>query len=290
MEIVSLHSQKGGTGKTSIALSLAIEAQRRKLKPLLIDMDLSGTSIKDSIHLKLVNQDQSISEFFRSLVLKNPTDYIATAEIQDLGMGTKEELAVLLGDAQTGIDLMPLVYKENHSQFLRSRVESLINALAKDKLINVVIIDNSPGCWGLGKAVLETVIAGKLTKNNAVTFNGKCILVSSLDLNDIVSCLHLRQKDAQVPYLHVINRSILGDNVDENVKKIADNLDLKGQIDAAYAGYLAHAQTLRKMKVDWVGVEDPDWKSTYHEHVKGIKPPANIAALADKLGWPPHAV
>lgn len=60
MHLVSLHSQKGGTGKTSIALSLAIAAQRRNLKALLVDADLSGTSIRDSIHLTSVAAEQSI--------------------------------------------------------------------------------------------------------------------------------------------------------------------------------------------------------------------------------------
>lgn len=285
MHIVSLHSQKGGTGKTSIALSLAIEAQRRNLRPLFVDADLSGTSVRDSIHLKEVSPEQSINEFFRTPELTDPLKYIARAELLDSVQNIPREISILLGDTQTGLSLMPLVYKENHSQFLRTRIELLINTLAKGKQIDVVIFDNSPGEWGLGKAILETVTKGELRRNSAVKFNGKAVLVSSLDLNDIVSCLHLKNQNSDVSYSHILNRSNNGTDIEANVTRITDNLDQKS-ILSSQSGYATHAQTLRNSKVDWVGAEDSNLVGTYHSHVQGIYAHSNIAELADKLGWP----
>lgn len=287
MQIVSLHSQKGGTGKTSIALSLAIEAQRRNLTPLFVDADLSGTSVRDSIHLKPVTADQSIKEFFLAAELTDPIKYIATAELLDLEHNLPKELSILLGDTQTGLSLMSLVYKETHSQFLRTRIEMLINALDKAGQIDVIIFDNSPGEWGLGKAILEIIAAGELRDNSAVELNGKAILVSSLDLNDIVSCLHLKNENSKkIPYLHILNRSGFGTDVEANVSRIADNLDQKATL-TGQDGYATHAAKLRSDKVEWIGAEDSNLAGTYQAHVKGIHVPANISELANKLGWKP---
>ncbi len=52
-KIYSIHSQKGGVGKTSIALAIAgFEAVFNNKKVLLIDADLTGTSIKEIVKSK----------------------------------------------------------------------------------------------------------------------------------------------------------------------------------------------------------------------------------------------
>jgi cellulose biosynthesis protein BcsQ len=77
-KIYSIHSQKGGVGKTSIALAIAgWEAERNKKKVLLIDADLTGTSIKEVVKRKKNEGKTKPPEYvyINKLILASPGDF-----------------------------------------------------------------------------------------------------------------------------------------------------------------------------------------------------------------------
>jgi len=46
MKVLALATQKGGTGKSSLAVSLAVAAQERSLKVYVVDLDPQATARK----------------------------------------------------------------------------------------------------------------------------------------------------------------------------------------------------------------------------------------------------
>ncbi len=44
-KLITIHSIKGGVGKTSIALCIAALERQRKRRAILVDLDLTGTSL-----------------------------------------------------------------------------------------------------------------------------------------------------------------------------------------------------------------------------------------------------
>ncbi|WP_413612926.1 hypothetical protein [Bdellovibrio sp. HCB-110] len=283
MHIISLHSQKGGTGKTSIALSLVFEALNRGKVPLFIDADLSGTSVRDILHFDApIGAHQSIEDFFLEVgSSRNPIDYLTYVSVLDQLNSQQRRFPILLGRSHSSSKMMPLVYKENHTHYLRSRLEALINSARKHHQIDTIIIDNSPGSWGLSQATKGIIDEGKLKSNTDVTFKGQSVLVSSTDLNDIVSCINLLAQASNDKYTYVVNRSPYSADIAQNGNLIAQRLDAKGQA-MSQPDYLSYAQELRaKNPIKWVSQEDAHLQNIYKQHVQGFRPISNIKQLFD---------
>lgn len=297
MKIVSIHSQKGGTGKTSLALSLAVHAASVGKKPLIIDADLSGTTIKDIIHQEAAHfQNQlSIVDYFLEPFVEDPKKYISTAKIKDLRPnGVSHDIDILFGKANDDYSrVMSLVYKETHTQLLKSKLEHLINSVFKKKenKTDLIIIDNSPGSWGLSRAVLEIVTSEKqcLDINPSAKFEGFPVLVSTVDLNDLLSCLRLRDNESHCPYLHILNKSPHGALISDNATKIGNNLEQKasavGNNTYLVQSSMVKAQQEEKIKFSWVGELNSKRALTYTVHLTEYEPESNIAELSSLVGF-----
>lgn len=274
MDIISLHSQKGGTGKTSIALGLAVESARRQKKPLLIDLDFSGTSLRDIIQLKQGEKVSTIEDYFLDPRKNNPEDYISHAEVVDQRTNTKIDIPVMLDDSSHVYKMMSFVYKENHSAYLEARLEGLIETLAKGNQIQTIILDNSPGAWGLSNAILNIVQRTHIRTNTEIAYRGIPILVSSTDLNDVMSCLNLQNSpgDRHKKYKFVINRSSYTSNpptniVAHNINELSNRLDAKAQPtnDEGTKG-LANLLRTKSIGIDYVFPEDGTMAQMYRAH------------------------
>jgi hypothetical protein len=291
MEIVSLHSQKGGTGKTSLALGLAVEAMRIGKKPLLMDLDFSGTSLRDIVHLKQGEKINTIEDYFLDPRNNSINDYISLAEITDLRTSSKIDISVMLDDSADLKRMMTFVYKENHSTYLESRLEGIIDTLAKAKQIGVIIVDNSPGAWGLSNSVLNIVRRGHIRSNNEIKFNGHSLLVSSSDLNDVMSCVGLQANGGSEhkSYKYVVNRSPYTNDVAKNITEITSRIDQKAE-HTNNEGYKAISQELRAktVNIQYAFPEDASMQQVFRNHFQGFPKSQLIQIQAfakGVLGW-----
>lgn len=288
--LISLHSQKGGTGKTSIALNLALWAKANGKNPLFIDADLSGTSVSDSLHFKVpVEPFQNIEDYFLEVgVKREPSEYFAHASVTDRLSQVEHTIPVLLGKSQSAQILMPLVYKENHTNYLRMRLENLINSARKHFQIDTIVIDNSPGTWGLSQATKAIIDRGELEINSDVKFHGRSILVSSADLNDVISCLNLLAKPAKKKYFYILNRTPYGSDPAANTEQLAARLEQKAGALSFWPQYIQYATEIRTGYVKWAAEENLDIKNLYTNHVTGFTPLPQIENLANQIWNTPH--
>src|SRR6266487_4384978 len=86
--VISIASQKGGTGKTTTSISLAAGLARKGKKVLLIDIDSQANSSKVLLpHYTKIGKDQTI---FTTILQKQPLPVHETA-IANLSIAPEEE-------------------------------------------------------------------------------------------------------------------------------------------------------------------------------------------------------
>lgn len=119
------------------------------------------------MHFKKLPEDEnSLYNFFSDLTPRDPIKYLTTATIE-------RYVSILLGNPQASVELMPFVYKEVQSQYLRSRLEDLFDAVLEAGTTKLIIIDNSPGDWGLSRATREIIESKKLRKGKQRAIDGE---------------------------------------------------------------------------------------------------------------------
>ena len=168
--IYTLHSQKGGVGKTSIAIAIAgLAALHNDKKTLIIDADFTGTSFLDITDMIKNN----LKSTFNDLILANPTNFAAYTPIthknpkiekfekkfcKEISAGNSKIFCMpgstFIEDMQK---IIPLISQEDHLNFFRQRMEDIL-VTATMAGFEVIIIDHSPGLLGLSKASLSMVI------------------------------------------------------------------------------------------------------------------------------------
>jgi hypothetical protein len=170
--IYTLHSQKGGVGKTSIAIAIAgLAAFHNDKMTLIIDADFTGTSFLD-IPDMIVDDKK---EYFNDFILAKPSkfeDYtpITSVKTNEKIKETKKKFcwnvpagdgkifcmpgSALVKDMQK---IIPLISQEDHLRFFRHRLEDVL-VTATMAGFEVIIIDHSPGLLGLSKSSLFMVV------------------------------------------------------------------------------------------------------------------------------------
>lgn len=204
-KIISVESRKGGVGKTTAALNLADLLLEKGYKVLLLDLDITGTSISGSFQNSYWGQrinpikynkdnkkDFNLLSFFKDHFLTGePWPGFSTklsgidgARINVISSDIYTEDGELICDPR-------IIFDELHSfwiiEMLKHICKSFIeecsnnNGSCEDK--TAIVLDNSPGYVGLGKAVHEWLA-------DIGPDIGKFITVSSLDVQDINSCIN----------------------------------------------------------------------------------------------------
>lgn len=203
-KIISVESRKGGVGKTTAALNLADLLLEKGYRVLLLDLDITGTSIsgsfKNSYWGKRINsikdyhdnkKDLNLLSFFKNhFLIGEPwlgfskSSGIDTSRINVISSDIYADNGELICDPR-------IIFDELHSFWIIEMIERICQSFKKECLNNngssnaevAVILDNSPGYVGLGKAVHEWLA-------DIGPENGKFITVSSLDVQDIKSCIN----------------------------------------------------------------------------------------------------
>lgn len=196
-KIYSVESRKGGVGKTTMALTLAKLLVNAGHPVLLLDCDITGTSIApparnssfwNNITNVLTNdkgEDINLLDYYLSNYLKGKADISALLPKDKI---EKKKANVIGSSVYDGSEAsyadVRLLMDEIHSYWL---VEYVFEIACKFAEINsgedvVVIIDNSPGYVGFNKALhLEMAKMGPE--------RAKFLMVSSFDEQDLQSCI-----------------------------------------------------------------------------------------------------
>lgn len=198
----SIESRKGGVGKTTVALNLGAKLLENGYKVLLLDCDITGTSIsicsensdywKDTVHVikKADKKKEAVAvnllDYFKNcyLIGKEETWIKMDGSVFDLSklnvIGTE-----LYDEEKLVIDPRVLM-DELHSYWVITMLQELSDEFSKsgDKNQNTaIIIDNSPGYAGMGRAVHEWL-------SDIGPQYARFLLVSSLDEQDIKSSVY----------------------------------------------------------------------------------------------------
>lgn len=196
-KIFSVESQKGGVGKTTIALNLAKALSEREYEVLLIDCDITGTSIteaashspfwRDMVDVVTVGDKPcNLMQYFEKVYLTGginiEKDLISRISLEKdrfhlIGSEIYDKKEELIIDPR-------LLMDDLHSYWFVGLIQEIAEHFRKkvntDKV--AVILDNSPGYLGIGKSIREWLTS---VGSDFAQF----VLVSSLDEQDVDSTI-----------------------------------------------------------------------------------------------------
>lgn len=164
--IYTLHSQKGGVGKTSIALALAGISAAKGKKTLIIAGDMTGASIAD-----VPGMECEPGSNFNKLILAKPNEFLQLTAIWPAPKGNEptnlelqfcrkmvgHESVYFIPSSAGAADverIVPLISQEDHLHFFRHRIEDILAAAIRSGF-EIIILDHSPGLFGFSKTTLE---------------------------------------------------------------------------------------------------------------------------------------
>ena len=184
IKIYTIHSQKGGAGKTSIAIAIAgLSCILHKQKTLIIDCDLTGTSIIDLFYdVDKNNKAKEKVRYFNNLLLATPLVFENMSKnniekeyfhrISDYNDLYYIPSSPILQDIR---EIAGLISQENELHYFQSRMEDILR-LFVSREIKTIIIDCPPGLFGLSSAMLQISTQDE--------FDIRHLLITSSDRSD----------------------------------------------------------------------------------------------------------
>lgn len=197
--LISVESRKGGVGKTTAALNLGY-LLKEKYHVLLLDIDITGTSIsaiRDSRFwvndTELLEKDDNtinLLQYFANTFLKGEELFEFTVEEDPAKVQVKNNGINVIASELYGEDALllydPSLLLENlHVYWLTKMITGVCDRFEQcfnDGKPCVIILDNSPGFVGIGKAVHDIM-------TDIGPERAKFLTVSSLDIQDLESSL-----------------------------------------------------------------------------------------------------
>ena len=158
MKIVSIHSHKGGCGKTTIALFLARELALRGKRTCLLDLDISAPGVESLVNL--TSGKKYFNEFLEGI---EPVD-----ELSDLEGYLFKYIDTDLQDMKQAVDLFPIgegysterdIGRTVHLEYMMERLLSFLEVLQMQ--YDACIIDNHPSFILVSEMILKDLGSGK---------------------------------------------------------------------------------------------------------------------------------
>ena len=209
LRVFTLHSHKGGVGKTSLATAIAgLESSRRRVKTLLIDADLTGTCILDALNVDAGHARPR--ESFSHVLLADPDRFLGLTQRPRARPGgpTKCQEAwheflyahSFLNRAEPDFhivpspatpaqvrEIIPSLAQEHLLHFYADRFREVLLALTAQGFRSIVV-DLPPGLFGLSESVFGLVsdpcLAAEVQQARASRLEAWPIVVTSADRMD----------------------------------------------------------------------------------------------------------
>ncbi len=194
----SFHSVKGGVGKSTLSTFVAYGLARQGRDVVLIDLDLTGTSLSDVLALEAPRWAEDAIDlrsspgagffdrattlerirerdpreamrlqvpFLNDFLLWSDPDWSTEHDVVPGALswrvkGGPGNLAVIPSSALPA-DLeriIPVIFDEEHAAFLEARIEVLLDALMPAQGERVVVIDTPPTIPGLSRSVMSLAL------------------------------------------------------------------------------------------------------------------------------------
>ena len=255
-KIISISSVKGGVGKTTMTLNLAVIYYMLKKKVLIIDLDLFGGGIAASLDVKnnkdiFMMIDSISNNRFTSL-----SDYVETYN--------------------KGIDVLASPKDPRNASKIESKYLSLIFDLAS-KEYDVILVDTSHSLDEINLEVLdESYMSLFIITNDLVDLKNMKSLVSifkDTDKENYLVCLN-NSRDTGKDYLSLFDiRNIIKTNIDYTISnnfyiKNIDKYILNGEILTLNKNILRFhnndINNMKKMAEDLIDDKHREGKR-YHE-------------------------
>jgi len=194
----SFHSVKGGVGKSTLSTFVAHGLAQQGRDVVLIDLDLTGTSLSDVLALEaprwtidgidlrsrppggFFNREETLDRilnrdpveaaglkvpYLNDFLLWSDPDWSTDRDVVPEALswrlhGGPENLSVIPSSALPA-DLeriIPVIFDEEHAAFLEARIEVLLDALVPAQGERVVVIDTPPTIPGLSRSVISLAL------------------------------------------------------------------------------------------------------------------------------------
>jgi len=163
-KIIAVHSYKGGTGKTSLAVNLAASYARRGKKVCLMDLDFRAPSLHTLFEAH--KAEYWLNDYLNAIC---EIDKVLIDASRDYGNGGKL-LVVLANPSTEAIRDMTAKDRKWEMKAL-GRLLSLRSSLLNDRDLDYLILDTSPGL--------------QYSSINAIVAADVVLVVTSLDVSDI---------------------------------------------------------------------------------------------------------
>jgi MinD-like ATPase involved in chromosome partitioning or flagellar assembly len=203
MKTITLHSYRGGTGKTNIALSLAECLAQREKKVCLVDFDLRAPSLGSFFEYK---PSYSVNDFLAERC--DAKDLFVKAEGFNDGL--------FLGFASSEIREIKEAMREDKRKQIKI-LSRILNGrdLLKDK-VDYLIIDTAPGL--------------RYSSTNAMLSSDLVLLVATLDKSDLDGTERMIEEIHEIlgmPHFVIINKVPAEVSGEEISKEVGDKLSQK---------------------------------------------------------------
>jgi hypothetical protein len=201
-KFISVHSKKGGVGKTTVALNIANLLLKKENIVLLFDLDITGTTLtnswksvywEDKVNFVKSGESNNVVSLYFHKYLNNTSNKfdvplydfektisedkinIITSQLNDVSNGNGN----LLFEPNEFFDIL-------HSTWFLEYIEEICNAIQtkNPKKQLYVVFDNSPGYVALSPYIIKWL-------TDLGPLRGYFATVSSIDIQDIESCLEL---------------------------------------------------------------------------------------------------